>query len=523
VFYNKVGLKYYQANYDLRGAYEREYNYVVSVCDYINKLALQEGYVPVFITLTLPSKYHPTTTIRGKRQYNPNFAFNSLNYVKEGYKKLQESFRILHRRLTKQNTKKDIKMYYFKVIEMHKDYTAHAHAILFFKKEYLLDKFFHLIDIISELISEGELGEQVDVRILNEEDKATAYVQKYLRKAYLAEGENEDYLYLLDGWRKLNKIRMFTHSQTYLKKADFIKILSDFIENEEEKIKKSNDEYINRYAEIANRTQYFEAKNFELTHASVDATIIDYLGRGGDAVYWIFEERWAIDGQNGLSELYAKTITKKSKEILSLLQETDGDVFKYLSKISDRVNSFIRERERELKLMEKAINNNSTLRARIGVKHFENAKRNYLNKLNAIKEYYARLEREVEEVEKISRELKYAGVGSYDFRKNSDVKQFQEEFKKHTMLKNLLKEKEEYLKAQMKKMNKAIKRILMAIEEKLIYLIETKYITTKKIIFKAFYKENGEFHYHTKLYDKSYVEVVKVTDDDIKEELLNAV
>ena len=132
-------------------------------------------------------------------------------------------------------------MYYFKVVEMHKDFTPHLHIILFFKKEYLLDKFFHLIDIVAELISNGELGEQVDARILDEEDKATAYVQKYLRKAYLAEGENENYLYMLDGWRKQNRIRMFTHSNTYFNKADFIKILSDFVENEEDKIRKAND------------------------------------------------------------------------------------------------------------------------------------------------------------------------------------------------------------------------------------------------------------------------------------------
>jgi hypothetical protein len=520
IFYNKIGFRYYRASYTLKEAYEREYSYVVSVCDYINKLAIQEGYVPVFLTLTLPSKYHPTTTVNGKRQYNPNFNFNVLNFAKVGYRKLQEIFRLIHRRLTSRNTKKDVRMYYFKVVEMHKDFTPHMHIILFFKREYLLNKFFHLMDIVAELVADGELGEQFDARILNEEDKATAYVQKYLRKAYLSEGQDENYLYLLDGWRKQNRIRMFTHSNTYLNKADFVKILGDFIENEEDKIRKADDEYINRYAEISQRTQYFEAKNYELTHEGVDATIIDYLNRGGDAIYWIFEERWAVDGQEGMSELYAKTITKKSKEILNLLQESDGDTFKYLSRISDKVKSFVKERERELKLIEKTINDNNTLKAKIGIKQFENAKRNYLNKLNAIKSYYEKLEAEVDEVEKISRELMYSVVGTYNFRDNNDMKQFKEELAKHIKLKDVLKEKEQYLQGQMKKMKKTIKRILEAIQEKLIYLIETKYITTKKIIFKAHYK-NGEFYYHEKIYDKAYVEVVKAFDEDIREELLS--
>jgi hypothetical protein len=413
-------------------------------------------------------------------------------------------------------------MYYFKVVEMHKDFTPHLHIILFFKKEYLLDKFFHLIDIIAELISEGELGEQVDARILDEEDKATAYVQKYLRKAYLAEGKNENYLYMLDGWRKQNRIRMFTHSNTYFNKADFIKILSDFVENEEDKIRKANDAYINRYAEISKRTQYFIAKDYELTHAGVDATIVDYLNRGGRDTYLIFEEKWAIDGESRISELYAKTIIKRSREILSLLGESNDDVFKYVSKVSNKVNQFIHERERELELMERAINNNSTLKAKIGTRHFENAKRNYLLKLESIRSYYGRLKKEVDEFEEISRKLLYAGVGTYDFRKQEGLKRFQEELRKHSELRNILREKEEYLKKEMKKMKKTIARILEAIEEKLIYLIETKYVTTKKIIFKAHYK-NGEFYYHEKIYDKAYVSVHKIFDEDIKEELLNAV
>ena len=111
-------------------------------------------------------------------------------------------------------------------------------------------------------------------------------------------------------------------------------------------------------------------------------------------------------------------------------------------------------------------------------------------------------------------------MGTYDFKKQDDLKRFQEELKRHMELKNLLKEKEEYLKAQMKQMKKTIIRILEAIEERLIYLIETKYITTKKIIFKAHYCDN-KFYYHEKLYDKAYVEVVKVFDEDIREELLS--
>jgi hypothetical protein len=416
-------------------------------------------------------------------------------------------------------------MYYFKVIEMHKDYTTHAHAVLFFKKEYLLDKFFHLIDIISELIAEGELGEQFDARILDEEDKATAYVQKYLRKAYLAEGESEDYLYMLDGWRKQNKIRMFTHSNTYLNKADFIKILADFIENEEKKLKKSNDEYINRYAEISNMTQYFEAKNFELTHESVDATIRDYLKRGGRDTYWIFEERWAIDGESGISELFAKTTINKSKQILELLREqwSTKNISLYLKRVEKKVKEFVVERKRELILFEKLINENTALKAKLGIKQFENAKRNYISKLNRIESYYDELTNKViVGIEKLKKEIqekiKMCVLGTYDFRKEKDRMRYQDDVAKSEKLKKQL---NEIIERKLNVIRKSITRILEAIQEKLIYLIETKYLTTKKIIFKAHYRENGEFYYHEKLYDKAYVSVNRVCDENIREELLS--
>ncbi len=46
-------------------------------------------------------------------------------------------------------------------------------------------------------------------------------------------------------------------------------------------------------------------------------------------------------------------------------------------------------------------------------------------------------------------------------------------------------------------------------------------ITSKKIIFKAHYK-NGKFWYFTKIYDKNYVEVVNVFDENDKERLLSS-
>jgi hypothetical protein len=141
--------------------------------------------------------------------------------------------------LTRGNKQKGIKLPYFRVVEMHEDFTPHFHIVFFLPGELseFFDKLVYLCETIAELITEDVLGEQFKIEILRDVRKGAAYVSKYLRKAYLA--KNEEDIYLLDGWRKLNKIRMFTHSQTYLKKADFIKILPDFIEHEEPLIKDS--------------------------------------------------------------------------------------------------------------------------------------------------------------------------------------------------------------------------------------------------------------------------------------------
>jgi len=237
LFYNRIGYLYYKVTYTLKQAYAREYSYIVSVCDYINKQAIAEGYIPVFVTLTLPSRFHPTSTRSGKRTFNPNFEFSLDEYIKKGYEALYYAFRVIMKNLTRGNKQKGIKLPYFRVVEMHKDFTPHFHIVFFIPRDEYVEKMTYLYTTIAELIAEGYLGEQYKIEELKDITKGARYVQKYLRKAYLSEDEED--IYLLDGWRKLNKIRMFTHSQTYLKKADFIKILPDFIENEEPLIKDS--------------------------------------------------------------------------------------------------------------------------------------------------------------------------------------------------------------------------------------------------------------------------------------------
>jgi len=232
----------------------------------------------------------------------------------------------------------------------------------------------------------------------------------------------------------------------------------------------------------------------------------------------IFEEKWSIDAENGLSEMFAKTTLKKSEKILNLLKEQSFDMEYYINLISEKIKIFINERKRELKLLEKLILNNRTLRQKIGKKQFLTTSKNYIEKLNQIENYFNSLNDELKNINKIKEQAKYAVFGTYDLRKGKDRIRLQEDYQKEQELKRQYKEK---LKSFLSKIKKAIKRIIFAIQEKMMYLIETKYITTKKIIFKAHYKK-GKFWYLTKIYDKNYVGVVNVFDENIKESLLSS-
>jgi len=218
----------------------------------------------------------------------------------------------------------------------------------------------------------------------------------------------------------------------------------------------------------------------------------------------IFEEKWSVDTENNLSEIFAKTTLRKSREVLKLLVEPACNLTQYINKIVRKIEFFTNERLRELKLLEDIFLQNKTLQQRVGKKQFLIAFKNYSKKIKQIEEFFESLETQVFKIKSLL-------CSVYDFRKIEDRQRWKENVEKEKRL------KEKFIN----KTKKAIKRIIYALQEKMLYLIETKYITTKKIIFKAHYKTNGEFWYLTKLYDKSYVEPIIVYNKALQKKLLN--
>lgn len=187
----------------------------------------------IFLTFTLPPKYHSHI----KRNRNIRYGIGTM---REGYEILNE----VQRQIQKTLAKYKIKYKYIRVIEPHKDYTPHEHLQLWVSDKELAMKLIE--NIIKNRISKGELGVQYDMVDLKREEgkNVSGYITKYMTKLISDLGSNEELLYKFDGWKRMNKIRMFSNSNTTLPKSLYNTIISVAPDN----IDKEKYENLGQYA-----------------------------------------------------------------------------------------------------------------------------------------------------------------------------------------------------------------------------------------------------------------------------------
>lgn len=111
----------------------------------INKYAKDIGLMPVFITLTAPSHFHPIKTINKKKniyENNPNYRYdnNHKKAVKDASILLSE---LWHKFTSLQVVRKMKKqtgngLIYFRVFEPHKSGVPHIHALVYIPKNWIL-------------------------------------------------------------------------------------------------------------------------------------------------------------------------------------------------------------------------------------------------------------------------------------------------------------------------------------------------------------------------------------------------
>lgn len=492
-------------NTDIKAEYKRYYNYISNIIDYINLQALNKNLIPVFVTITLPSAFHPTTTTKKNNKiFNKKFEYHFDNYISEGYKNLQGAFRTIHKTITKNNKKNNIKTPYFRVVEPHKDYTPHMHFVMYLPQDAFDKKIKLLYDIIHKLIGKKIIGKEYKVEILEDISKGSAYLKKYLKKILLSNNELD--LYFLDGWKKKNKIRLFSNSQVPLNKGDYIKILPDFIQNTEPTIRKG-DEYINRYEHIANNSTYVVLKNprksnfIDLEKAQkVVKTIQNTMSF--DYKYVIFELREKQTLENELSATFAKTTLQKSNVILnSILYSNDSnDMYEYYNNILSQTREFLADRERELELLYSTIYNNNNLIKKISKKQLQNTTKSYKNKLNQIGQFFNNIQELLVKAQKLNYKISTTNI-AVDLRTKKgkmaweiykkEMQEYREQLKLYTYeLKN--------------KIEKGLIRILYALQEKMVCILENKYNILDKVIYKVT-KNNIKI-----IFNKRDMELVKV-------------
>ena len=167
---------------------------------------------PIFITITLPSKYHPFKKIADKYILNENFEFVAIEQrITHGYKKLNKIFREFY--LNVKNNKKNKQLKFIKIIEPHKSLIPHLHRIIYINKG-TLESFKNQFETI---IKKYEL-KQTKIEELTEA-KGSSYIIKYLLKNF-----KKVELEKLDGWKKYHKIRLFTMSNLDLSTELFKKL-----------------------------------------------------------------------------------------------------------------------------------------------------------------------------------------------------------------------------------------------------------------------------------------------------------
>lgn len=211
-FLNKKSGEYLSIDYDFEKKYKEYSRISEQRALTIQELARRKEFCSVFITLTLPSQYHPfksITTSKGRLyvEENKEFAFNSIKEaVSCGYKELNSIYQIFYKRV-KNYTKNDL--YYVKAIENHQTTIPHLHLVLYFP----LEHFEMVKTTFSRVIEHFELN-RIDFEEVSFKENIN-YASKYLLKYIIKDLNNSSDILkarILDGWKRYHKIRVLTTS-----------------------------------------------------------------------------------------------------------------------------------------------------------------------------------------------------------------------------------------------------------------------------------------------------------------------
>jgi len=219
---NKQSGELYQMSSDFLADKRSNAIYYNSVSTYLANQCDTLEFIPVFVTLTLPTEYHQfkqarsAITGRSRLVANKKFINDDEHSINAGYKLLNSAFRQIYNNFFVSNKRINIK--YFRVVEPHKDFTPHLHALLYVPAFYINEFKQHFKNIHSSF----SLGEQYDFTILRSARSATSYIMKYVKKSLSPSSASD--MYVIHGWASVNKIRIVSYSRTPLPRYVFDKL-----------------------------------------------------------------------------------------------------------------------------------------------------------------------------------------------------------------------------------------------------------------------------------------------------------
>ncbi|MFY9090316.1 hypothetical protein [Arcobacter aquimarinus] len=231
-------------NYDFEKKYKEYSRITEQRALTIQELAKRKEFCSVFITLTLPSQFHPfrsVATLKGRLyvEDNKDFQFSSIKEaVSYGYKELNNIYQTFYKRV-KNYVKNDL--YYIKAVENHSTMIPHLHLVLYFPFEYL-----DSVKAVFKRIVEHFKLDRTDLEEVAFKDNVN-YASEYLLKYIIKDLNNGSDIFkarVLDGWKRFHKIRVLTSSLLPLNVMVYKKIYNSVSFIEKNKINFKSDDNI---------------------------------------------------------------------------------------------------------------------------------------------------------------------------------------------------------------------------------------------------------------------------------------
>lgn len=188
------------ANHNSHRYYAELQNRINTLTEY----AKEQSLYPLFLTLTLDSKYHEFKKDKKSGLFVPNKKFNGTE-TKDSVKILTSEFsKIRHDRSLKELSKEE--RIYFRVNEPHKNGTPHTHILLYVPEHRVK----RIVDAFNRIYNPDTNKIKIDML------DATPYVMKYLNKTLPLSKQHDLSLEdrFLNAWYIKHRITRFNSSRT---------------------------------------------------------------------------------------------------------------------------------------------------------------------------------------------------------------------------------------------------------------------------------------------------------------------